>query len=98
MGKFIFGMLLGASLMYGAMHYHVVRGDEGVFLVPKIANNLSDSYVDIRGFDLSDWRRHKPLAAAIMQSDRSELLSDSTLTSFREQVHGLVDGLFSSAE
>ena len=94
LSRFIYGMICGAALLYAAMHYHVVRGKEGVFLVPKISNSLSDVYVDIREYRLSDWQRHKPLAAAIMQSNRSHLLEDASLGSFRETTRKLVDGLF----
>lgn len=94
MSRFFFGMITGAVLMYGSMHYHLVRGDDGFFLVPKISNNLQDVYVDIREFTLEDWKDHKPLAAAIMKSNRSEVLSDSALSGFRNDVHSLVDGLF----
>ena len=95
MSRFLFGMVTGAALLFVAMHYHVVHGKEGVFAVPKISNNLSDIYVDIREFTLSDWKSHKPLAAAIMRSDQSHLLSDSSLNSFRDRIGGLVEGLFS---
>ena len=96
MSRFIFGMITGATLLYVAMHYHVVNGKQGVFLVPKISNNLTDIYVDIREFGLDDWQDHKPLAAAIMKSDQSEILSDEALGGFRDNIHDLVDGLFSS--
>ncbi|SMP39020.1 hypothetical protein SAMN06265222_101235 [Neorhodopirellula lusitana] len=95
MSRLFFGMILGAGLMYGAIHYHVVRGDDGVFLVPKVTNELHDVYVDIRGFTLEDWRTHKPLAAAIMKSDKSELLSDTTLGGMKDGLHSVVDRLFS---
>lgn len=98
MSKFFFGLLLGAGLMYGAMHYHLVRGEDGVFLVPKVTNQLGDVYVDIRDFTLEDWKKHKPLAAAIMKSERSEVLSDATLSGFRENVHSVVDRLFTDAD
>ena len=94
MRRFIAGMFCGAALLYVAMHYYFVRGNEGVFLVPKISNNLSGVYVDIRQFNLNDWKEHKPLAAAIMQSNRSHLLEDASLGSFRESIGALVDGLF----
>lgn len=94
MSRFLFGMITGAVLLFVAMHYHVVRGSEGVVLVPKISNNLSDVYVDTREFGLDDWQNHKPLAAAIMQSNHSHLLGDSSLTSFRDSMKGIVDGLF----
>ena len=96
MSRFLFGMVTGAVLLFVAMHYHVVRGNEGVYLVPKISNNLTDVYVDTREFGLADWNSHKPLAAAIMQSNKSHLLGDSSLASFRVKMQGLVDGLFSS--
>lgn len=94
MSRFIFGMLAGAMLLYTSMHYHLVHGKEGVYLVKKISNNLSDVYVDTRSFGLEDWKSHKPLAAAIMQSDQSHLLEGSPLAGFRESVQGLVDELF----
>ena len=54
MSRFLLGMVTGAVLLFVAMHYHVVRGNDGVFLVTKISNNLSDVYVDTREFGLSD--------------------------------------------
>ena len=97
MSRFLFGMVAGALLLFLAMHYHVVRGKEGVYVVPKISNNLSDIYVDTREFRLSDWKEHKPLAAAIMRSEHSDLLDDASLNTFRDSVGALVDGLFSDA-
>ncbi|MCG8649305.1 MAG: hypothetical protein MI861_05705 [Pirellulales bacterium] len=96
MRQFMAGMICGAALLYAAMHYHIVRGKDGITLVPKISNNLSDVYVDIRQFKLTDWKDHKPLAAAILQSDQAHLLEDASLNSFRDSVRGLVDGLFNS--
>lgn len=96
MSRFLFGMVAGAVLLYVAMHFHVVRGNEGVVLVSKISNNLTDVYVDTRGFNLNDWKSHKPLAAAIMQSNQSHLLDDASLNTFRDSMRGLVDGLFSN--
>lgn len=95
MSKFFFGLFVGAALMYTALHYHLVRGDEGIFLVPKVTNQLGDAYVDIRGFTLEDWKQHKPLAAAMMKSNRSEILSDDTLGGFKDGLHSVVDRLFS---
>tara|TARA_R110002073_G_scaffold107448_10_gene242161 strand:+ start:3224 stop:3511 length:288 start_codon:yes stop_codon:yes gene_type:complete len=94
MSRFLAGMVCGAVLLFLAMHYHVVRGKEGVFLVPKISNNLSGVYVDIRDFRLSDWQEHKSLAAAMVKNNRSDLLEDASLNGFRTQVSSLVDGLF----
>ena len=94
MSKFIFGMICGAALLYTAEHYHVVRGDEGYYFVPKISNNLSNVYTDTRGYTLPDWQQHRALAAAILQSNHSELIEDASLGSFRDSLKGMVDGLF----
>lgn len=96
MSKFFMGLVMGAVIVYTTMHFHLVRGQNGWFLVEKVTSDFSDTYIDIRGFSLSDWKQHKPLAAAIIKSDRSELLNDATLTGFRENVHSVVDRLFSS--
>jgi len=82
-------------LLFVTMHYHIVRGNSGVVLVPKITNNFSDVYTDIRSFDLQDWKQHKPLAAAIMRSNQADLLKNSAHRSFGDSIGKLVDGLFS---
>lgn len=97
MKQFLFGVVTGAALLYVAMHYHVVRGNDGVYVVAKISNDLSDVYVDTREFSLSDWQDHKPLAAAILQSNQSHLVGDASLSSFRDSVRQLTDGLFRSS-
>ncbi len=94
MSRFFFGMICGAVMLYVAMHFHIVRGNEGVFLVTKISNNLSDVYVDMRDFELSDWQQHKPLAAAMIKSNKSHLLEDASLGGFKSSVSGMVEGLF----
>ncbi|MEM6688612.1 MAG: hypothetical protein AAF664_04240 [Planctomycetota bacterium] len=97
MSRFLFGVFCGALGLYVAMHYHVVRGNDGVHLVAKISNNLSDVYVDVRDYQLEDWQNHKPLAAAIMRSSQSHLLEDAALGSFRTSVDSLVRGLWGEA-
>ena len=94
MTRFIAGMVTGAVLLYTAMHYHVVRGDRGYYLVPKLKQDFSDIYVDTRGFELDDWRRHKPLAAAIMGSDKEGLIRDSAMRSFGSRLSGMVREVF----
>ena len=94
MSRLIFGMLLGGALVYGGMHYHVVRGQQGVFIVRKLESDLSALYTDIRDFTLQDWKSHPQLAAAIIQSNRSQLLPDAAEGQLSETVHTVVDRLF----
>lgn len=96
MSRFLFGMLLGGAAVYGAMHYHVVRGNQGVFVVPKIQSDLSGVYTDIRHFTLQDWRAHPGLAAAIMQSNRKPLLEDVSGHPLAGTAQNLVEQIFKS--
>ena len=95
MSRFFFGMLTGAAILYVGMHYHFVRGDAGVFLVPKTESTISDAYVDIRKFSLEQWKGHRPLGEAIMASNQQHLLEETPPLAFRDKVQGLVDGFLS---
>lgn len=94
MSKFFFGVFCGALLLYTAMHYHVIRGNDGFHLVPKLTNDLSNIYVDTREFTISDWRGHKMVAAAIMEADQGNLMEDAALGTFRDSIGQLVNGLY----
>ncbi len=89
MSRFLFGVLTGVIMMYVASHYHVVRGADGFYLVPKLTNNLSDIYVDTREFSPDDWLDHQSVAAAIMQSNQTHLLGESTLNPLQESVQSI---------
>ncbi|QDS92590.1 hypothetical protein FF011L_13370 [Roseimaritima multifibrata] len=95
---FFFGMICGAGLLWGAMHYHVVRTTDGFYFVPKLSKNLTDPYVDVRAFGLSDWQQHRPLAAAIMQNNQSQLLGDASMTTFKDRILGAVEELMGPAD
>lgn len=90
--SFLTGMVAGAATLAGATHYHVVRGNEGVFVVRKVQSNLSDIYVDTREFTVSDWKQHKMLAVAIMQAERGDVFKDSSMDTFRSGVEEFVSG------
>ena len=90
-GVFFAGILLGAAGMYVSQNYHVVRAEDGMHMVPKMASNFGDVYVDIRSFEISDWDDHKSLAVAIVQADKSYLLRDAAQGSFMQSVDGVLD-------
>lgn len=92
-GTFVLGMVVGAGLLWAAMHYHVVRSSDGFFFVAKIRNDLSDPYVDIRDFALRDWEDHRPLAAALIRSRQSHLMGDSSMQLFREKMDAVLENL-----
>lgn len=79
---FFLGVIVGAFAHYGALNYHVVRADDGYHLIPKISSGMTETYVDIRQFEPSDWNQHKTLESAIKQADKSGLLQATATTSF----------------
>lgn len=93
LSSFLLGMVAGATLLGAAMNFHLVRSDDGVLMIPKLTKGLHDPYADIRGFTLDDWQQHRPLAAALIQANKSELLADGSLSSFRRSIEGVVEGL-----
>ena len=91
--RFLFGVITGVIMMYVASHYHVVRGNDGFYLVPKLKYNLQEVYVDTREFDPDDWLDHQNVAAAILQSNQTHLLGESTLNPLQESVQSIFSNL-----
>jgi hypothetical protein len=90
---FVFGMIVGALLLFVASRYHIVRANDGVHLIPKSSAHLSEPYVDIRNFTPADWNDHKSLAMAIVQADKAYLLQDAAAESVRRTFDDLLGGL-----
>lgn len=95
--SFLLGMVAGAMLVAAAMNFHLVRSDDGILMIPKLTKGLHDPYADIREFTLDDWQQHRPLAAALVQANKSELLADSSLNNFRRSIDGVSEGLLGGA-
>lgn len=74
---FVAGFVLGVSTMGIAYSYHFVRSGEGIVLVPKTTPSLSNVYVDIRNWSLTDWGDHPALTCALIEDGRSELVKTS---------------------
>ena len=94
MGRFFFGMICGALLLYTSMHYHLIRSERGFHLVPKFSQDFSHIYTDIRGFTIEDWRHHKPVAASLMRNDQGELVGGTAADQFRGAVRDAIDQWF----
>ena len=77
MRNFLFGCIVGAVGLYASMCFHIIRARDGYHFVPKSGLMFKDTYVDIRSFDVAAWRDHLPLAEALIQSDKRQLVQDS---------------------
>jgi hypothetical protein len=90
--SFLWGAVIGAGVMYGAMTYHVVYTDDGLKVVPKVAAGLASTYVDIRDFGIDDWARHRSLAMALIKADKGELMGGAAISPLRESLEGWLKG------
>jgi hypothetical protein len=93
-GAFLFGVLVGAGLVFGAMKYHVVRARDGVHFIPKVTSGFRDAYVDIREFQVADWQEHRHLAMALIKADRGDLMDDAATFQLRETLDGWLQGFY----
>jgi hypothetical protein len=89
---FFWGMVVGASLLYGAMTYHVVNTYDGLQIVPKVTPGIPGTYTDIRGFGIDDWARHRALAMALIKAGKGELMGDAAVSPLRETLEGWLKG------
>jgi hypothetical protein len=85
--SFFLGMATGAALLHGATLYHVVRASDGFHFIAKQPARLSETYVDIRAFTLTDWAAHPQLASALVQANQQQLLGESAAGALQESVN-----------
>jgi hypothetical protein len=81
LGTFLFGVVVGAALLYLATNYHVVRAKDGWHVIEKLDATFTDPYLDIRSFTLGDWADHQDLALAITNAGKQYLLVDAASNS-----------------
>jgi hypothetical protein len=81
LSSFVFGMVVGGALVFFGQRYHVVRTSNGFEFIPKISAGVAETYVDIRGFQATDWEQHQTLQAAIVRAKKESLLTGAPSTS-----------------
>jgi hypothetical protein len=84
--SFLTGMVAGAFLVLGAMNFHIVRAQDGFHMIHKIRPNLSESYLDIRSFGVSDWTAHPDLVADLIHDNKQSLMEASTANSLQQGI------------
>ena len=90
---FLLGVAVGALGHFAILNYHVVRAEDGFHVIPKIASNMGQSYVDIREFGVAEWNEHKPLLSAIVKAEKPDLIHHAARGSIQTEIHNVVDAL-----
>jgi len=86
LSSFLTGMAVGALLCYGATNFHVIRAQDGIHFVHKLPPRLSEAFVDVRSFSLSDWSAHPQLAAALVQDNKQHVIQGAAAQSVQNGV------------
>lgn len=74
---FVVGMAFGAAGMWGGFTYHLVRTDDGVLMIPRVAPMLLDAYVDVRQFAADDWKQHPRVTYALIKAGYRSVIENS---------------------
>ncbi|MCH2596585.1 MAG: hypothetical protein MKZ95_12390 [Pirellulales bacterium] len=88
---FLFGMIVGGILLYGALNYHILRAKDGFHLIPKTSARLGSTYVDIRNFTVTDMANHADIVEVIILSDKKELMRDATSGAIENGINRFLD-------
>jgi hypothetical protein len=70
----LFLIAVGAALTYYALGHHVVRTGKGHISVPKAQMGVAQTYVDIRGWERSEFEEHPELTAALLENGYEDLV------------------------
>ncbi|MCI0642288.1 MAG: hypothetical protein L0Y70_24700 [Gemmataceae bacterium] len=90
LASFFLGIVVGAGLLHAAMNFHFIRSSDGFHAVAKRPARLSESFVDIRSFTMTDWANHPQLAGALVQANKQHLLGDSAADALHQSVNQLL--------
>ncbi len=93
LGSFLFGVAVGAALVFGSLKYHFLRAQDGLHVVPKVTSTFEDAYVDIRQFGPPDWNEHRTLVAGLIKANKEDLIGETAAYSLRASLRSALDGL-----
>ena len=74
----LFGVILGAGLVYVAFSFYVVRTTSGHLFVPKRQSMLADCYVDVRTWGHEEWGQHSDLTRALIDHGHGNIIVQSS--------------------
>lgn len=90
---FLLGVVVGVAGLFVSENYYIIRSDESLHVVRKVASKLEFPYRDIRQYTVEDWQNQPSLALAIVKSEKQQLLVDSGLSDMQRQLEGFLESL-----
>jgi hypothetical protein len=60
MKKFILGLIVGVIVIVVVLNIHLIRTKDGVEVIRKKEMTMTDTYVDVRDWSLTDYFKHSP--------------------------------------
>ncbi|MCA9188715.1 MAG: hypothetical protein R3E01_10735 [Pirellulaceae bacterium] len=93
LSPFLFGLVVGAALMFVGLKYHIVLAADGLHVVPKTKARLVEAYVDIRQFGAADWQQHASLALALTEAGKASLVANSVNNDIRRATESLLPSI-----
>ena len=88
---FLFGAIVGAGGLYGALSYHIVCSEVGFHFILKISQQLNETYIDIRQFDLANGSEPKTLSASIVTEEKLYLMNNSIDAALHQAVDRVIE-------
>ena len=74
MKTFTCGLIIGCTFTYIAFQSHLIWTAEGLLFIPKQpATPLNGTFVDVRDWKPSDWRKHPHVYSAVENANRLDL-------------------------
>lgn len=98
LGTFVAGFLLGGGTVFFTLHYHIVRANDGIHMVPKFSSTFAESYVDIRAFGYQEWTDHHELAVAITKAGKTDLLQGIAVAPLQNAVDNIFNTVNSATQ
>jgi len=92
-GSFLCGAAVSGGLVFGSLSYHVLRTNDGVEFVPKLAPDFHEAFVDIRQFTPMDWARHKTVVNAIVRAKKESIFQGAAVETVSQSVSQSVTGV-----
>lgn len=96
--NFLLGVVVGFGLYHAGYNYHVVQAADGMHLVAKQPPRFSQVYVDVRQFDLNDWKQHPELMVAIQKAGKGHILGEAARNLLGDAVNRGLDRILPPAD